>query len=293
MQDLNADWQQHISLNVTQICHCLKLQKGDVSLYLTNHDRVFAFLAETYLADEYLEIQPVKFSQNLADDRFEISTYINADLLSYELIEADFLNQAGFYLYQVNWHKPDEYNLLKTGVVGDILIDKAEIKLSLHGIAKPLEYRYGRLLQEKCDAQFGDNRCSINANLSAYNVSGQVSLVKSAHAFEVTLPSGVDNAYFSNGHLQWQTGDNVNLGTQKLRIVRQFKQSDTQHLIELHHAAKQPIEVSDQLKLTIGCDKSFTTCRDKFANSAGFRGFAQMPGKDFKFAYPQRTVPEE
>jgi len=37
--------------------------------------------------------------------------------------------------------------------------------------------------------------------------------------------------------------------------------------------------------LTVGCDKSFSTCRDKFLNPLNFRGFPQMPGSDFAYSY--------
>ena len=32
---------------------------------------------------------------------------------------------------------------------------------------------------------------------------------------------------------------------------------------------------------TAGCDKLFTTCRDRFQNAVNFRGFPHMPGNAF------------
>ncbi|MCJ8323065.1 MAG: DUF2163 domain-containing protein [Rhizobiales bacterium] len=46
----------------------------------------------------------------------------------------------------------------------------------------------------------------------------------------------------------------------------------------------------DPAIVATGCDKYFETCQNKFDNAAQFRGFAQMPGRDFKFAYPQRLT---
>ncbi|MBL1420252.1 MAG: DUF2163 domain-containing protein [Alphaproteobacteria bacterium] len=292
MQDLDVSWKAHLALNVTQICHCLKIEKGDISLYLTDHDRPLLFLEDGYFPDENLTIAPAKFYRNLRDDQFEISSFIDDNGLSYDLIEADHLQDAQFYLYQVNWGKPDEYNLLKIGVVGDVYLEAAHVKLAMHGIAKPLEKRHNRLLQEKCDAQFAGDRCNIDTELAIYHKLGQVSLLKTTHSFEIELPSGVDSGYFDGGSLEWQSGENINVGAEKLRIMRQFKLSDCIHSIILYRTAKYPIALEDELKLTVGCDKSFATCRDRFANSAEFRGFDQMPGKAFKFTYPQRISPE-
>lgn len=292
MQNLDVSWNAHLALNVTQICHCLKIEKGGISLYLTDHDRPLLFLEHDYVPDDNLHIAPAKFYRNLLDDKFEILTAIGDNGLSYDLIEADHLQDAQFYLYQVNWGMPDEYNLLKIGVVGNIYIEEAQLKITLHGIAKPLEKRHNRLLQEKCDAQFGGNRCNIDTGLAIYRKLGQISLLKTTHSFEIELPAGVDSGYFDGGSIEWQSGENTNIGAEKLRIMRQFKLSDSIHSIILQRAAKYPIALEDELKLTVGCDKSFETCRDRFANGAEFRGFDQMPGKAFKFTYPQRISPE-
>jgi uncharacterized phage protein (TIGR02218 family) len=41
----------------------------------------------------------------------------------------------------------------------------------------------------------------------------------------------------------------------------------------------------DTFSIIAGCDKSFDTCRTKFANVANFRGFPHMPGSDFTYSY--------
>ena len=47
----------------------------------------------------------------------------------------------------------------------------------------------------------------------------------------------------------------------------------------------------DTFRITAGCAKTFSACREKFANSLNFRGFPQMPGSDFAYGYADsRTV---
>jgi uncharacterized phage protein (TIGR02218 family) len=41
----------------------------------------------------------------------------------------------------------------------------------------------------------------------------------------------------------------------------------------------------DAVTLRAGCDKQFTTCRDKFGNAVNFQGFPHMPGSDFVMAF--------
>ena len=51
-------------------------------------------------------------------------------------------------------------------------------------------------------------------------------------------------------------------------------------------AAPGPVAVSDAFTVTFGCDKRFSTCRDRFANGINFRGFPAIPGNDFVISYP-------
>jgi uncharacterized phage protein (TIGR02218 family) len=46
------------------------------------------------------------------------------------------------------------------------------------------------------------------------------------------------------------------------------------------------LSAGDTFSITAGCDKSFSTCRDRFANILNFRGFPHIPGNDFAFSYP-------
>ena len=48
-----------------------------------------------------------------------------------------------------------------------------------------------------------------------------------------------------------------------------------------------PVEASvgDPFSIVAGCDKSFDTCRKRFANQVNFRGFPHLPGSDFAYSY--------
>ena len=52
----------------------------------------------------------------------------------------------------------------------------------------------------------------------------------------------------------------------------------------LGDARCRAVVTSDEL--AAGCDKSFATCRDRFANAINFQGFPDIPGDDFIAATP-------
>ena len=56
--------------------------------------------------------------------------------------------------------------------------------------------------------------------------------------------------------------------------------------IDLWQQMAEALAVGDTFVVTAGCDKRFTTCRDRFANTVNFRGFPSIPGNDFLIRYP-------
>lgn len=47
-----------------------------------------------------------------------------------------------------------------------------------------------------------------------------------------------------------------------------------------------PLDLPVRVRLTEGCDKQLSTCRDRFANAVNFRGEAHLPGNDLLTRYP-------
>ena len=41
-----------------------------------------------------------------------------------------------------------------------------------------------------------------------------------------------------------------------------------------------------RITITAGCDKTYPTCKAKFANGVNFRGFPHIPGNKYVLAYP-------
>ncbi len=290
MRAIDPDWLQYLTNSLTQICYCLKISKNGQSLYITDHDCKFEFLNNIYKPDHEMSFSSVKFVVNLLDDQFILTTKINDNAFGYDLIDQDFLREADFTLYQVNWQNVSLYNLLKMGKISDFEIQQAVLNISLHGIAKPLKNQHGRLLQEKCDAQLGGSRCNIDLSLAPYFTNGVVNQAQDAGNFRALLPVGVTGGQFANAWLDWETGENSSLENYKCKIIQHVKHSEQEHEFWLEQDLIKPILQGDQFKLTIICDKQIENCIATFNNAAQFRGFAQMPAKDFRFSYPQFEI---
>jgi uncharacterized phage protein (TIGR02218 family) len=98
---------------------------------------------------------------------------------------------------------------------------------------------------------------------------------------EVTLridPSEVGVNGYGYGRLRWIGGANSGLTSAVLL-------SDGDELT-LREPPPFAIEAGVFVELAEGCDKSFATCRDRFANAENFRGEPHLPGNDLLTRYP-------
>lgn len=132
----------------------------------------------------------------------------------------------------------------------------------------------------ECSAKVGDARCGIDLDSSEFKGSGTVSALL-GDGFTATGLGSFRAGWFARGALTWTSGPNDGIRSE----VRGFTAGITGRALALWRDPPFPIEVGDHFTVTAGCDKSFATCKAKFANAANFRGFPHMPGEGFVAEY--------
>jgi uncharacterized phage protein (TIGR02218 family) len=139
----------------------------------------------------------------------------------------------------------------------------------------------GRLYRKGCDAQLGDLKCGVSLNVPAFQAAGTVGLMRSPTEFEVTGLGAFDSGWFTDGVLQWNSG----LESGGIYRVSVHTKSGATVALLLGDEPRVPILAGVTFSVKAGCDKSFDTCKSKFANSLNFRGFPHIPGNDQAYAY--------
>jgi uncharacterized phage protein (TIGR02218 family) len=115
-----------------------------------------------------------------------------------------------------------------------------------------------------------------------------VTAIEGTSILAVSGLAGFAGGWFTAGRLNWIGGANAGLAIE----VKQHRVVAGEVLISLWQAMAEPIAIGDSFVITAGCDKSFATCRDRFANTDNFRGFPQIPGNDFVVSYPLPGSPD-
>ncbi|WP_284247194.1 phage BR0599 family protein, partial [Methylobacterium haplocladii] len=93
----------------------------------------------------------------------------------------------------------------------------------------------------------------------------------------VALAGSFATGWFTGGRLRWTGGANAGLDAD----IRSQTRTDATVALDLWQPPARNVAPGDAFILTAGCDKRFSTCRGKFANSLNFQGFPHMPGNDF------------
>ena len=91
----------------------------------------------------------------------------------------------------------------------------------------------------------------------------------------VTLDAPLPDGIFSFGSLMWIDGPRAG-------IVERVLMS-TGNSVTLAESVAVPAPVV--VELYEGCDRQLSTCRDRFANVANFRGEPHLPGNDLLTRY--------
>lgn len=142
------------------------------------------------------------------------------------------------------------------------------------GVTSFLDEAIAPLTSPTCRARFGDRQCK--KNLLAHQKEVKVSAVK-ANELAFAELRGLA-AHYAFGTLRWLSGANCGLSSSIFY--------GRNNVIGLAETAQQKIMIDDRALLTGGCDKNFSTCRDRFNNQINFRGEPYLPGNDLLTRYP-------
>lgn len=139
-----------------------------------------------------------------------------------------------------------------------------------------LKQRIGRSHEVSCPYELGDAKCGVDLN--DFTVSGSVTAVIGQSKFEDDSRTE-EQGWFKGGKLTWTSGDNAGLSME----VRGWNASLNRFVLQL--AMPFPIFEGDEYVVHAGCNKTYTTCKDKFDNQ-NFGGFPFIPGQDFQLSFP-------
>ena len=286
MRTLPSGLQAHLDTGATSLCWCWRLTRDDgLVLGFTNHDQNLTFDETLFEATAGFHGTEVSSSLGLSVDNLDVSGALQSARLDETDLAAGLFDDAEVEIYIVNWSDVNQRLLIRQGNLGEVKRGQLAFEAEIRGLAHKLNQPFGRLFQYPCDADVGDLRCTVDLTSSQFQADGQVSGLEDRRRFTVTgLETYVAN-WFERGKLSWTSGANLNRAME----VKVHRINQGLHVIELWQPMTSDIALNDTFTVTAGCDKQFSTCREKFNNGLNFRGFPAMPGNDFAISYPNKS----
>ncbi len=281
---------------VTDLQVCWRVRRRDEELILgTEHDVNIPItddslgLAGTYLSHAAITGSDIRSTSDLSVDNLEVTgALINAPLvdtsdtsstgdltlldLSAADIEAGMFDNAEVTTFLVNSTDPDLYqHIMRTGWIGSITrTAEGQYKTELRGLTQALSQGIVRTYGVGCDAELGDERCTVD--MTPFTFTRSVAVVTSRRAFQIDTPLGtVIN--IPGGRVTWTSGANAGYSME----IKSYLSLQ----MTLYLPMPADIEVGDTFTIRQGCNKTLSTCKDSYNNILNFRGHAIfVPGQN-------------
>lgn len=284
MKEIAAGLAAHIGQSETTLAHCWRVLRNDgVVLGFTDHDVELVISGTVCKPMHGLDSGEMPARLGAQVETGEVLGILHHDAIDEADIALGRYDGARVESWVVNWAAPAQTLLLRVDTIGEIVREDGTFRAELRSAQEALNTVRGRFYQGLCDAVVGDARCGVN--LAAPGRSGTATVVSVADPFRVLVNglSGFAEDWFAFGMGQWSGGKRAGLKD----AVLTHRKASGGDLLGFGQRVGDWVVAGDVLAVTAGCDRRFSTCRDKFGNGFNFRGFPHVPGSDFVLRYPR------
>ena len=288
MRDIPTGLAGHLREGATTLCRCWTLRRRDGRvLGFTDHDRDLVLDGVVHLAGTGLSAAEATAELGFAVGGGDVSGALAADGISEADILAGLYDDAEVETWLVNWAAPDTRLRLDLASIGEIRRQDGAFAAELRGPLHRYDEEQGRLYRAGCAAELGDGRCRVDLAGVAFTGEGSVTATDGAARLSASGLAGFPSGWFSGGRLLWLGGADAGASVEVASHVRDGGEA----VLELWRPAGRTIAPGDAFRVSAGCDKRLSTCRDRFGNVGNFRGFPHMPGNAFIAAVTRTGAP--
>ena len=282
MKTLPSALQTHLDSGTTTLTWCWRLTRNDGQVFgFTGHDLALTFDGTEFLSESGFTASEIRTGSDLSVDAQDAEGVLTSTTIT----ETDILDgrwdNASVEIWRVNWADTAQRVLMRRGAIGQVRRGRVHFVAEMRSLSHVLNQTVGRTFQASCDAALGDARCGVNLNDPAFKGSGTVASTVGDRAFITSSLGAFSDGWFALGILSWTSGANAGRSAEVLSHAL----SGATATLTLLEPPVRPILATDAFDITAGCDKTFATCKAKFANAANFRGFPHIPGQDTIIRY--------
>ena len=284
------DLLSHLGQGVTTTCRAWSVTRKDGVVYgFTDHDRDLAFDGLRFKASTGMTARALQQTTGLAVDNSEaVGALSDAAIEEADLITGRF-DGAEVRSWLVNWADSAQRMEQFRGHFGEVTRSAGAFKAELRGLTDRLNQPQGRVFQRGCAAVLGDARCRVDMAVSGHRV---IVAIAGFDAMGRMIIAGLQSFaphWFERGRISVMTGAAAGL----VGMIKSDRLRGTDRIVDLWHGFAAPVLAGDQVQIEVGCNRTASMCKAKFANFLNFQGFPHIPGEDWLASYPVSTRPND
>lgn len=285
MKALDPAFAAHLASGATTLATCWRIERGDgVVLGFTDHDESLSFAGAGYAPARGLDAGEATQKLGAQVDTGEVVGVLHSEAIAEDDILLGRYDGATVETWSVNWRDVSQRYLVRRATIGEIVREDGVFRAELRSPQHALNVPKGRLYQPLCDAEAGDARCGIDLDDPAFKAAASVSEVRDRYRVAVSGLAGFEAGWFGFGQVRWSDGKRAGLRDP----VTGHARIGGVDILSFAAPVGDWLEPGDALDAYAGCDRRFSTCREKFGNSVNFRGFPHIPGADFVLTVPRQ-----
>lgn len=248
-------------------------RKDGAALGFTSHDRDLYFDGFLHLAAPGMVPSSIRRTSDLSPDSAEVEGVLSHGSITARDLALGRYDGAAILVGAVNWETL-EWAALYNGTLGSVIEQSGSFKAELQSAKAQLEGDFIPRTSPTCRARF----CGPGCTLSSAGFTRETSVV----SFELDLNAVhldiSDPSKYLMGELRWLDGPQAG-------IAMDIVGSGTGGLV-LSTPLSDGLAIGTRARLREGCDRTLSTCAERFGNAINFQGEPFLPGNDLLARYP-------
>ncbi len=239
-------------------------------LGLTNHDRDLRVEDVIYHGKSKLDPSETQKQIGLQSDDMDVLAVIDHDIIRSEDIRMGLFDDAAVEYFLFDWENNKTLHHIFSGVISKIDYSERMFRAEMDWRFSKLNHVFGQSYTEYCSAQFCDQKCGLDEAKFTYQTR-----IHHSDSNQIWIENMDFRGTLKGGRVEFVSRP------EKISRYAIQEQSSEGRLIKLKlwNPVKFKIKEGEKIRLTLGCDKQFSTCKN-FKNTQNFRGFPHMPGEE-------------
>ncbi|MCC1493414.1 DUF2163 domain-containing protein [Cognatishimia sp. F0-27] len=274
----------HLESGTGTVARCWSVTRRDgVRFGFTDHDCDLAFDGIVFRAETGMTAKALQQATGLSVDNSEAMGALSDAAIREDDIAAGRFDGADVVAWLVNWQNVGARKILFRGTIGEIRRGAGAFNAELRGLTEKLNRPVGRVFQKPCSAVLGDRNCGFDLETSGFRHEAELVSQVDGRVFDPGPLEGFGAGWFERGRIEVMSGNAAGLSA----AIKHDRAGPTgARVIEVWEPLRLVPLPGDIVRLTAGCDKRFTTCREKFDNVLQFQGFPDIPEEDWLATHP-------